>query len=68
MGVRVREDVITEADVRERFEDATLPALMLKEGITGQGIGATLGSWKRQEKLPHQPRAFRRNTAIDTLM
>lgn len=33
--------------VSERFADATLMVLKIKEEATGQGIQATTGSWKR---------------------
>ena len=41
-----RGDVTTEAQFRERPEDATLPALMM-EGAQSQGVQAGPRKWKR---------------------
>lgn len=42
--VRVRRDVMLEAEVRERFEDALLLLLKMPEGTMSQGMKATLRS------------------------
>ena len=52
--------MITEAEVRERFEDAILLALKMEEAARSQGLQAAAGNWKRQGS-PFSPRASRRN-------
>ena len=58
--VRVRIDVMLEAEVRERFEDALLLLLKMPEGAMSQGLKATLRSYKRQENRLAL-RTFRKN-------
>ena len=67
---RVREDdVTTKAEVRERegrerFEDTTLPASKMEEGVTSQGMQAALRSWKSQKnkQTDFLLRSSKRNT------
>ena len=44
--MRVREDVMMVADVKEGFQDATLLALRVEEEATSQGKQTASRSWK----------------------
>lgn len=56
---------VKEANVRERFEDATLLALKIEEGDMSQGKRAAYRSWKRQGN-GFSSRTSRRNAVLPT--
>lgn len=49
----------------ERFEDTTLMALKIEEGVASQGEQAASRSWKKSGNR-FFPRVSRRNTALPT--